>query len=46
MYVCHVCVYVCMCVCMYACMYICVCMSTFSNISSDTTGPIEANFIM
>ena len=29
-------------VCMRVCMY--VCMSTFSNISSETTGPIEAKF--
>ena len=29
-----------MCVCMY------VCMSIFSNISSETTGPIEAKFHM
>ena len=33
---------VCMCVCVCICMY--VCMSTFSNISSKTTGPIEAKF--
>ena len=30
-----------MCVCVYVC-----CMSTFSNISSETTGPIEAKFHM
>ena len=45
MYV-YICVYVCMCVCMYVCVCVCmyVCMSTFSNISSETTGPIEAKF--
>ena len=31
-----------MCVCMYVCMYACI--STFSNIFSETTGPIEAKF--
>ena len=34
-----------MCVCMFVCMYV-VCISTFSNISSETAGPIEAKFHM
>ena len=29
---------------MYVCMY--VCMSTFSNISSETNGPIKAKFLL
>ena len=41
MYV-YICVYVCMHVCV--CVSIYVCMSTFSNISSETTRPIEAKF--
>ena len=28
------------------CVGVCVCMSTFSNISSETTGPTEAKFHM
>ena len=31
---------------MYVCMCVCVCVSTFSNISSETTGVIEAKFHM
>ena len=26
--------------------YVCICMSTFSNISSETTGPIKIKFYM
>ena len=31
---------------MYVCVCVCVCVSTFSNISSETTGPMEAKFHM
>ena len=34
-----------MCVCVCVCVCVC-CMSTFSNISSETTEPIEAKFHM